>query len=179
MISQAYNPRSNIFYAEEFCSFEQIHYLTCSFLDFQNILKHSTKDNIFFVFTGLNAAQQTRGVKPVLVWCWASVADCGPALDQLWVNGVMAGSVDKCFAPKQNNKFRLIHSLYQELYMKFLSLLSTGSNSYQPLWLCCWRGDISSFFSRWLLNRSLDCFPIWYVRYLDSIYDLLGFLESH
>ena len=34
-----------------------------------------------FVFTGLNAAtQQTRGVEPVLVRCWASVADGGPAL---------------------------------------------------------------------------------------------------
>ena len=53
-------------------------------------------------------------------WCWASVADCGPALDQHWGNVVFAVSVDKCFAPKRNNKFRLIHSLYQELYIKFL-----------------------------------------------------------
>ena len=30
--------------------------------------------------------QQTRGVEPVLVWCWANIADCGPALDQHWVN---------------------------------------------------------------------------------------------
>ena len=30
--------------------------------------------------------QQTRGVEPVLVWCWASAADGGPALDQHWVN---------------------------------------------------------------------------------------------
>ena len=65
-----------------------------------------------FVFTGLSVAQQTRGVEPVLVWCWASVADDGPALDQHWVNDMFAGSADKCFAPKRNNKFRLIHSLY-------------------------------------------------------------------
>ena len=64
------------------------------------------------MFTGLKAAQQARGVEPVLVWCWASVADGGPALDQHWVNVVFAGSVDKCFPPKRNNKFRLIHSLY-------------------------------------------------------------------
>ena len=43
----------------------------------------------------LNAAQQTWGVKPVLVWCWASVADDGLALDQHRVNVVFAGSVDK------------------------------------------------------------------------------------
>ena len=53
-------------------------------------------------------SQQTRGVEPVLVRCWASVADGGPALGQRRV----AGSVDKCFAPKWNNKFRLMHSLY-------------------------------------------------------------------
>ena len=52
-----------------------------------------------FVFTGLNAAKQTRGVEPVLVRCWASVTDGGPALDRHWVNVVFAGSVDKCFAP--------------------------------------------------------------------------------
>ena len=28
------------------------------------------------------AAQQTRGIEPVLVWCWASVADGLPELDQ-------------------------------------------------------------------------------------------------
>ena len=53
-----------------------------------------------FVFTGLNAAQETWGVEPVLVWWWASVAD------GCWQ------SVDKYFAPKRNNKFRLIRSLY-------------------------------------------------------------------
>ena len=49
-----------------------------------NIPKHFTKDTeqYNFVFTGLNAAQQTRGVEQVLVWCWASVADSGPALGQ-------------------------------------------------------------------------------------------------
>ena len=30
--------------------------------------------------------QQTRGIKPVLILCWASVADGGPELDQHWVN---------------------------------------------------------------------------------------------
>ena len=58
-----------------------------------------------FVFTGLNAAQQTRDVKSLLVRCWANVADGGPALDQHWVNVVFAGSVDK-FGTK--TKFRLI-----------------------------------------------------------------------
>ena len=64
------------------------------------------------MLTGLNAAQQTRDVEPVLVLCWASMADCEPALDQHWVNIVFAGSADKCFAPKRNRKFRSIHSLY-------------------------------------------------------------------
>ena len=44
------------------------------------------------------AAQQTRGVEPVLVLCWASVADGGPELDQHWVNlscllGVLTGHI--------------------------------------------------------------------------------------
>ena len=34
----------------------------------------------------LTAAQQTGGVEPVLVLCWASVADGGPELDQHWFN---------------------------------------------------------------------------------------------
>ena len=33
-------------------------------------------------------------------------------MDQHLVNVVFAGSVDKCFAPKRDNKFRLIRSLY-------------------------------------------------------------------
>ena len=48
-----------------------------------------------------------------------SVADCGTALNQHWVDVVFAGSVDKphCFShmewsSKRNNKFCLIHSLY-------------------------------------------------------------------
>ena len=53
-----------------------------------------------FVLTGLNAAKQTRGFESVLVLCWVG----GPALRQR--------RVDKCFAPKRNNKFCLIHSLY-------------------------------------------------------------------
>ena len=44
------------------------------------------------------AAQQTRGVEPVQVWCWASVADGGPELEQHWVNvscllGVLTGHI--------------------------------------------------------------------------------------
>ena len=34
---------------------------------------------------GLNAAQRTQGIEPVLVWCWASVADGGPELGQCHV----------------------------------------------------------------------------------------------
>ena len=59
----------------------------------------------YFVFTGLNAAQQTGGDEPVLVWLWASVADSGSELDQHWVNVVFAGTDDKCFAPKWNNNY--------------------------------------------------------------------------
>ena len=38
------------------------------------------------VCTARAAAQQTRGIEPVLVWCWASIADGRPASDQNWVN---------------------------------------------------------------------------------------------
>ena len=30
--------------------------------------------------------QQTRDIEPMLVQCWASVVDDGPALNQHWVN---------------------------------------------------------------------------------------------
>ena len=48
--------------------------------------------------TARPAAQQTRDVEPVLVLCWASVADGGPELDQHWVNvscllGVLTGHI--------------------------------------------------------------------------------------
>ena len=45
-----------------------------------------------------------------------------------------------------------IHSLYlsavQRSYLVTLitKAINTASNSYKPLWLRCWRGDISSFF---------------------------------
>ena len=44
------------------------------------------------------AAQQTRDIEPMLVWCWASVADVGLELDQHWVNvlclpGVLTGYI--------------------------------------------------------------------------------------
>ena len=64
-----------------------------------------------FVFTGLNAAS-SPSKHEALNQCWF---DAGPALQtvgQHWVNVVFAGSVDKCFVPKRNNKFRLKHSLY-------------------------------------------------------------------
>ena len=48
--------------------------------------------------TASPAAQQTRGVEPVLVLCWASYADGGLELDQHWVNvscllGVLTGHI--------------------------------------------------------------------------------------
>ena len=48
--------------------------------------------------TARPAAQQTRGIEPVLVLCWASVADGGLELDQHWVNvscllGVLTGHI--------------------------------------------------------------------------------------
>ena len=61
--------------------------------------------------------QQTRSVEPVLVWCWASVADGAPALDQHWSTTFLLGVLTSVFAPKRN-KFRLKHRLYcpQELF---------------------------------------------------------------
>ena len=50
------------------------------------------------VCTARPAAQQTWDVEPVLVWCWASIADGGPELEQHWVNvtcllGVLTGYI--------------------------------------------------------------------------------------
>ena len=66
---------------------------------------------IMFCVYWVERSPAIRGVEPVLAWCWGSFADFGPALDQHWVNVVFAGSVDKCFAPKRDNNFRLMHSL--------------------------------------------------------------------
>ena len=38
------------------------------------------------IYEALNLTVETRGVEPVLVLCWASVANGGPELDQHWVN---------------------------------------------------------------------------------------------
>ena len=52
-----------------------------------------------------------------------------------------------------------IHSLYlstvQGSYLVTLiaKAIDTTSNSYQALWLRCWRGDISSFFYQTLLVK--------------------------
>ena len=62
---------------------------------------------IFCVHWVERSSQQTRGVEPGLVRCWASEQTVG----KHWVKVVFARSVDKCFAPKRNNKFCLIHSL--------------------------------------------------------------------
>ena len=50
----------------------------------------------------LTCTQQTRGVEPVLVLWWASVADGVSELDQHWVNvscllGVLTGHIILCF----------------------------------------------------------------------------------
>ena len=66
-------------------------------VDYQNIsqlraaveLAHNTQvnhsgDKLFKT----NITQQTRYTDPMLVLCWASVADDGPALNQHWVTAV-------------------------------------------------------------------------------------------
>ena len=73
----------------------------------------------------------------------------GPALGQRLV---FAGSVDKphCVShigvvPKRNNKSITVHKSH--LITSITKAIDTTTSiSYQPLWLCCWRGDISCFF---------------------------------
>ena len=48
--------------------------------------QHLTDIGSVSAYTARPAAQQTRGMEPVLGLCWASVADSGPELDQHWVN---------------------------------------------------------------------------------------------
>ena len=38
------------------------------------------------LFCEMVFAQQTQGIQPILVSCWASVVDDGPALSQHWVH---------------------------------------------------------------------------------------------
>ena len=122
------------------------------------------------------AAQQKRGVKPVLIWCWASVADSGPELDQHWVNvscllGVLTGHIMFCTSPgvkilkllpnwlslktifycrykktgSTTSKYT-VSTVHRSHLLTFITkAIDTTYISYQPLWLCCWRGDISSF----------------------------------
>ena len=87
-----------------------------------------------------HATQKTRSVEPVLVWCWATVGDGGPALDQQLSTSRVCWEcwqATLCFAQKRNNKFRLIglHSLYcpQEPFN-----YKSQKISYQPLLSCCW-----------------------------------------
>ena len=75
--------------------------------DLQLLFPANTLYKCFCVYGLECSSQQTRGVEPVLVWCWASDEDHW----QHWFNILSAGSVDKCLAPKMN-KFRLIHRPY-------------------------------------------------------------------
>ena len=84
--------------------------LTTIFKIFQNTPQGTHNKNVCVYWVERSPANARRWTRAG--WCWASVADCGPTLDQHWVNVVFAGRVGKCFAPKWNNKFRLIHSLY-------------------------------------------------------------------
>ena len=155
--------------------------------------------------TAWPAAEQTGGVEPGLVLCWASVADGGLEWDQHWVNvscllGVLTGHIcvlhitgcediktaaqliepksdlvtvdhlsgSKSWHSEVSGVANLagedavdiksgfhhikINSLYlstvQRSYLVTLitKAIDTTSNSYQPSWLRCWRGDIFSLF---------------------------------
>ena len=93
------------------------------------------------VCTARPAAQQTQGVEPVLVWCWASVADL-VTLDIK--SGFHHIKIRSLFCPQE--QFNNINCIG----------LDTTSISSQPLWLCCWSGDISSF----LFTKKLDPFSL-------------------
>ena len=83
---------------------------------------------------------------------WASI---GPALIQRLV---FPGSVDKpLYVSHQNgiiNYASYTVSTVHRSHSKALitKAIDSTSISYQPLWLCCWRGDISSF----LFTRNCD-----------------------
>ena len=64
---------------------------------------------MFCVYWELNAAPSKH---EALNQCWFDAGPASQMVGQHWVNVVFDGSVDECFAPKLNNKFRLIHSLY-------------------------------------------------------------------
>ena len=80
--------------------------------------------------------------------CWF---DAGPASQTVGQHCTSICSGRVCWvcrqAPKRNNKFRLIHIVSTVHRSHLITLITkaidTTSISYQPLWLCCWRGDIS------------------------------------
>ena len=105
--------------------------------------------------------QRRPNVFDALYKCYTCLSwvERSPANTRRWTStGLMLGLRRRrrvCWvcrqAPKRNNKFRLIHSLYcpQELFnnINHTSHWYYTSISYQSLWLRCWRGDISSFLS--------------------------------
>ena len=89
-------------------------------------------------------SQHEVGLLTTVEWILASTGDAGPAFTRHWVG---VGAVDV------KNGFHHIkmHSLYlSTVQMSYLvtfisKAFDTTFNSYQPLWLRCWKGDISSF----------------------------------
>ena len=69
--------RNNPLIYAEVCSF------VCTIIiykfDNQNIQYH-------LIYMGMHSPQQTPDVESVLVQCWATVCDAGPALNQHWLN---------------------------------------------------------------------------------------------
>ena len=127
------------------------------------------------VCTARPAAQQTRGVEPVLVWCWASAADGGPELDQHWSTSRVCWECWQatfCFAHRLCEDIKTVAQLIEpkddlvtvdiktgsttskyivstvhrsHLITLITKAIDTTSISYQSLWLCCW-GETSSVF---------------------------------
>ena len=105
--------------------------------------------------------------------CWFDVGPASQIVGQhwtsIWSTLCFFGSVDMCFAPKRNNKFCLIHSLYQELYINQKSPLCPMWDSHpRPL-------DFVPAALTTRLWRSLPCLMnIWLWRRMSTVFaDLL------
>ena len=71
-----------------------------------------TCTNVIQMFCVYWVERSKRSKHEALNQCWFEAEPVLQTVGQNWVNVVFAGCVDKCFAPKRNNTFRLIHCLY-------------------------------------------------------------------
>ena len=127
--------------------------------------QHCTKEVEKTLFNFLDCTQPRK--HEALIQCWF---DAGPASQTVGQYRISIGSTSCLLGvltsvSHQNGIINSAQYIVSTVHRSHLITLitkaiDTTSISYQPLWLCCWRGDIFSF----LFTKKLDpsgCFLLW------------------